>query len=242
MSVNTTCWLLRKVLILNFKTAKRFTPELEQQTMIRSRIGMCRTLHFLVVIVTAQLSLGDPLLYFIDRLNIRSYDLDSGASRITLSSVFQNGFAMDFHHGNQKLYVSDVDRNRIYAVDMTVLPPTVEVILDEGIDKATDIAVDWINDNLYWTDTGGTRIQTHTHSRMHADTHECTRIQTHTHTHRDTHIQTHALTCIQTHIQTQIHTHTQANKHTYKHTCTHTKKITHTLNSHTKTYTTHTTT
>ena len=182
--------------------------------MIGFRTGMCRTLHFFVVMVTAQLSLGDPLLYFIDRLNIRSYDLDSGASRITLSSVFQNGFAMDFHHGNKKLYVSDLDRNRIYAVDMRVVPPTVEVILDEGIEKARDIAVDWINDNLYWTDTGDTRIQTHTH------------------THRDTHIQTHALTCIQIHVQTQIHTHMH----------THTKKLTHTLNSHTKTYTTHTTT
>ena len=212
--------------------------------MIRSRTGMCQTLHILVVIVTAQLSLGDPLLYFIDRLNIRSFDLDSGASRITLSSAFHNGFAMDFHHGNRKLYVSDLDRNRIYAVDMTVVPPTVEVILDEGIEKATDIAVDWINDNLYWTDTGGTRIQTHTHSYMHTDTHACTRIQTHTHTHRDTHIQTRALTCIQTHIPTQIHTHIHTRKQTHiqTHLHTHKKKLTHTLNSHTKTYTTHTTT
>ena len=145
--------------------------------MIGSRTGMCRTLHFFVVMVTAQLSLGDPLLYFVDRLNIRSYDLDSGASRITLSSAFQNGFAMDFHHSNQKLYVSDVDRNRIYAVDMTVVPPTVEVILDEGIEKATDIAVDWINDNLYWTDTGDTCIQT-----LHTSTH------VHTHGYRHTHI------------------------------------------------------
>ena len=142
--------------------------------MIRSRTGMCRTLQFLVVIVTAQLSLGDPLLYFIDRLNIRSYDLDSGATSITLSSVFQNGFAMDFHHSNQKLYASDVDTKRIYAVDMTVVPPTVEVILDEGIETVTDIAVDWINDNLYWTDTGNTRTQ-----KQHTSTHAHTRARKH---------------------------------------------------------------
>ena len=72
---------------------------------------------------------------------------------------------MDFHHGNKKLYVSDVDTDRIYAVDMMVLPPTLDVILDEGIETVTDIAVDWINDHLYWTDTGDTPketpIQTH---------------------------------------------------------------------------------
>ena len=201
--------------------------------MIRSRIGMCRTLHFLVVVVTAQLSLGDPLLYFIDRLNIRSYDLDSGASRITLSSVFQNGFAMDFHHGNQKLYVSDVDINRIYAVDMTVLPPTVEVILDEGIEKSTDIAVDWINDNLYWNDTGGTRIQTHTphtcmqtHMRVHAYKHTRTHIETHTYKHAHSHAYRHTYR----HKYTHTHTHTQTNTHTNTHA--HTQKNLNTRSTH----------
>ena len=146
--------------VTNSVTTKRFAPWLKQYIMIQSRYAMCRILYLYVVMVTVQLSLGDPLLYFIDRFNIRSYDLNSGSSRILLTSAFQNAFAMDFHHGNEQLYVSDVETDRIYAVDMTMAPPGLEVILAEGIETVTDIAVDWINDNLYWTDTGDI---THTH-------------------------------------------------------------------------------
>ena len=100
----------------------------------------------------------NPLLLFIDRLNIRSYDLETGTSGILLPSVFRNAVAMDFHHTNQMLYVSDVVAKKIFSVNMSMFSPTMKVIVDEDLDIPDGLAVDWINNNLYWTDTGRDQI------------------------------------------------------------------------------------
>ena len=97
---------------------------------------------------------SDPLMYYIDRFNIRSHDLETGSSSIPLVSAFRNAMAMDFHYGNKKLYVSDVVTKKLYSVDLSTSAPKDEILLDVGLDAAQGIAVDWINNNLYWTDKG----------------------------------------------------------------------------------------
>ena len=111
-------------------------------------------LIFIVSVTNISSLVADPLLLFLDQINIRYKDLGTGTSGILVPSSFQNAFAMDFHHGNQKLYVSDTAADKIYAVDLSVNPPTLEIILDEGLELAGGLAVDWINNNLYWTDRG----------------------------------------------------------------------------------------
>ena len=111
-------------------------------------------LFSIIVALTISASVADPLLLYLDLVNLRSFDLETQTSSVLVAARFQNAFSMDFHHGNQKLYVSDVKAGKVYALDMRISPPTVEVILDEVLGTAGGIAVDWINNNLYWTDSG----------------------------------------------------------------------------------------
>ena len=93
-------------------------------------------------------------MYYIDKTNIRSYDLGTGNTSMVLPSAFGYGIAMDFHHGNKKLYVGDDVTKELYSVDLSASS------LEPGLDRLLHdlavhgLAVDWINNNLYWTDTG----------------------------------------------------------------------------------------
>ena len=97
---------------------------------------------------------SDPLMYYIDRYNIRSHDLETGSNSILLPSAFTNAMAMDFHYGNKKLYVSDVVTKKLYSVDLSTSSLGIDILLDVGLDVPEGLAVDWINNNLYWTDKG----------------------------------------------------------------------------------------
>ncbi len=110
-------------------------------------------LSLCVMSTTAVLSSADPLLLFTDRQNIRSYDLETGTSKIVVPTAFQNAVAMGYHYGNQKLYVSDAELNQLLVLDMTTDPPTREVLLS-GLTTPDGLSVDWVNNNLYWTHDG----------------------------------------------------------------------------------------
>ena len=97
----------------------------------------------------------EPLLLYVNHSKILYYDIDTDESGVLASSLLWfNLVAMDFHHGNQMLYVSDVSPKSLFSVDLSVNPAVVDVILDNGRDVPDGLAVDWINNNLYWTDTG----------------------------------------------------------------------------------------
>ena len=107
--------------------------------------------------VTGQIPFSEmePLLLYVNHSKILYYDIDTDESGVLASSrLWSNLVAMDFHHGNQMLYVSDVLLKSLFSVDLSVNPAVVDVILDNGIDVPDGLAVDWINNNLYWTDTG----------------------------------------------------------------------------------------
>ena len=125
-------------------------------TDIKMKSGSGLDFFFILIILCldAYPCMAEPLLLFVDRFNIRSYDLDTGSSDILVPSGFASAMAMDFHYGNQKLYVSDVVAKKLHVVDMSVSPADVSVLLDSGLGVPDGLAVDWINNNLYWTDTG----------------------------------------------------------------------------------------
>ena len=106
---------------------------------------------------------SDPLMYYIDTINIWSYDLQTGNTSMLVPSALLLPVNMDFHHGNQKLYVSDLgswnESGKLYSFDLSAssLEPTLEVLLSNVV--VCGLAVDWINNNLYWidwTDSGNT--------------------------------------------------------------------------------------
>ena len=93
-------------------------------------------------------------MYYTDRYNIRSHDLETRSNSIPLPSAFTNAMAMDFHYANQKLYVSDVVTKKLYSVDLSTSSLDIDILLDVGLEVPEGLAVDWINNNLYWTDKG----------------------------------------------------------------------------------------
>ena len=111
-------------------------------------------LFWIIFVLDFSPSASDPLMYYIDRFNIRSHDLETGSNSLLISAAFTNAIAMDFHHGNKKLYVSDVVAKKLYSVDLSTSAPDVDILLEVGLDVPDGLAVDWINNNLYWTDTG----------------------------------------------------------------------------------------
>ena len=114
----------------------------------------CLFLFWITLVLDFSPSASDPLMYYIDRFNIRSHDLETGSNSLLISAAFTNAIAMDFHHGNKKLYVSDVVAKKLYSVDLSTSAPDVDILLEVGLDVPDGLAVDWINNNLYWTDTG----------------------------------------------------------------------------------------
>ena len=97
---------------------------------------------------------ADPDLVYLDGESLHSYDLTTGARSTPLPSEFFIARAMDYDYRRQKLYICDVFFEKIYSVDMSKNPPTTEVILDTGIDTPEGLAVDYVNNRLYWTDQG----------------------------------------------------------------------------------------
>ena len=114
----------------------------------------CLFLFWITLILDFSPGVSDPLMYYTDRYNIRSYDLETGSNSLLISAAFTNAIAMDFYYANQKLYVSDVVTKKLYSVDLSISSPEAEMLLDVGLDVAEGLAVDWINNNLYWTDKG----------------------------------------------------------------------------------------
>ncbi|XP_068085893.1 low-density lipoprotein receptor-related protein 4 [Anabrus simplex] len=64
-----------------------------------------------------------------------------------------NAIAVDFHWKKQKIYYTDVHLDIIRGVDMLNLSNT-EILVSTNLTTPDGLAVDWIADNVYWTDAG----------------------------------------------------------------------------------------
>ncbi|XP_046395098.1 low-density lipoprotein receptor-related protein 4-like [Ischnura elegans] len=65
----------------------------------------------------------------------------------------RNAIAVDFHWKHQRIYYTDVHLDIIRSVDMENMSQT-SVLVSTNLTTPDGLAVDWIADNIYWTDTG----------------------------------------------------------------------------------------
>ena len=65
----------------------------------------------------------------------------------------QNAIGVDFHWGKQKFFYTDVFLDVIKGVDARNVS-NVDTLVSTNLTTPDGLAVDWLADNLYWTDAG----------------------------------------------------------------------------------------
>lgn len=58
---------------------------------------------------------------------------------------------MDYHYNKSQIFYADVNVDKINVADLKNLSNT-KTIVANGIDTPNGIAIDWIANNMYWTD------------------------------------------------------------------------------------------
>ena len=104
----------------------------------------------------------EPTLMFANRHDLREFNLH-GRDYINLVGGLRSAVAIDFHYSQQRLYWSDVAFEKILSTPLVNphhnLSEKADTVVSEDISTPDGIAVDWIHNNLYWTDTGKDRIE-----------------------------------------------------------------------------------
>lgn len=65
---------------------------------------------------------------------------------------------LDYHYNKSKIFYADVNIDIIKSVDMTNMSNT-KTLIATGLQTPNGIAVDWIANNLFWSDTGAKVIE-----------------------------------------------------------------------------------
>lgn len=65
---------------------------------------------------------------------------------------------VDFHYEKQLIFFTDIERHLIQCVSMKNFSNVISVV-HSNITSPDGIAVDWVADNLYWTNTGHRKIE-----------------------------------------------------------------------------------
>ncbi|KAL1418892.1 hypothetical protein MTO96_025621 [Rhipicephalus appendiculatus] len=92
-------------------------------------------------------------LLFANRGSLRKISLDTADNtdmHLPLNDVY-NAVAVDFNYNEWKLYYTDVTLDVIRRVDLN--GTNVEVIIDNDLEAADGLALDWIARNIYWADS-----------------------------------------------------------------------------------------
>ncbi|XP_054269003.1 low-density lipoprotein receptor-related protein 4 [Macrosteles quadrilineatus] len=87
-----------------------------------------------------------------------SFDTDDRVDVTLPVTGISNAFAVDFHWNKSLIFYSDVDLHVIRSVDMLNLSRTADVI-STNLTAPYGLAVDWLADNIYWTDYGLRTLQ-----------------------------------------------------------------------------------
>lgn len=77
-----------------------------------------------------------------------------------------HGIGIDFHWNKNLIFYSDREKNKIVSVNMKNMSDTINVITT-NISAPNGIAVDWLADNLYWTDSNNKLIEVSKINGMH---------------------------------------------------------------------------
>ena len=94
---------------------------------------------------------------FATLLDIRSISLNSLSYEIAVPDQTRV-VGLDFDFEQQNLYWSDVVANTIQRARKNS-ETSVEVIVQDDLDRPEGLAVDWINRKLYWVDSGTRKIE-----------------------------------------------------------------------------------
>ncbi|XP_052737933.1 low-density lipoprotein receptor-related protein 4 isoform X1 [Bicyclus anynana] len=95
----------------------------------------------------------DNFLVFAARGNIALISLDTPEQWDTTLPIkdIQNSVAVDFHWEKKAIFFTDVNNNEIRAINMENMSET-KMIVNTGLDTPNGLGVDWIANNIYWTD------------------------------------------------------------------------------------------
>ena len=101
---------------------------------------------------------GKVGLVFTHKSDLRITDTLGRETRAVVENT-RSATVLDFHYQARQIFWVDSAEKRIYRSAMIDLktdkPPAPRRMLVEGrVGKTDDIAVDWVNNNLYWTDSG----------------------------------------------------------------------------------------
>lgn len=94
-------------------------------------------------------------LLFATRSTLARVSLDTGELwdvTLPIDNV-HNAIAVDFHWEKQLIYYTDVELDIIRSVNMHNFSDT-KIIINKNLTTTDGLAVDWVADNIYWTDTG----------------------------------------------------------------------------------------
>ncbi|XP_054996744.1 low-density lipoprotein receptor-related protein 8 isoform X6 [Sorex araneus] len=100
-----------------------------------------------------------PSLIFTNRHEVRKIDLvKRDYSR--LIPMLKNVVALDVEVATNRIYWCDLSFRKIYSayMDKASDPAEQEVLVDEQLHSPEGLAVDWVHQHLYWTDSGNKTI------------------------------------------------------------------------------------
>ena len=94
----------------------------------------------------------DPWILFSNKYYIRNMSADARDMSL-IQQELRNVVSLDYHYENQNLYFADVTAKTIFKAkigqnDITNREP----VIKHGAEGLEGIAVDWINNKLYWVD------------------------------------------------------------------------------------------
>lgn len=97
----------------------------------------------------------DTFLLIATRYALVQISLDTDDAWDVTLPIFDihNVIDVDFHWKKKLIFYTDIDRNVIETVSMKNLSD-VKVIVSKNLSTPDGIAVDWITNNIYWTNTG----------------------------------------------------------------------------------------
>ncbi|XP_066985718.1 low-density lipoprotein receptor-related protein 4 isoform X1 [Macrobrachium rosenbergii] len=99
-----------------------------------------------------------PVLIFANRDDIRKITLD-GQDYQPVASDLQNAIALDYHFHKQLVFWTDVTLDAIMTAFINGSGGGGRAIVRWGLRQPSGIAVDWLNDHIYWLDSETRRIE-----------------------------------------------------------------------------------
>lgn len=96
--------------------------------------------------------------YFSNRVDIRKITPD-GKQYSIIARNLRGVVSLDFHVKKNHIYWTDILDDKIQRTHVNADYNTTATTIRENVHTADGLAIDWINDKLYWTDTGYKTIE-----------------------------------------------------------------------------------